>query len=76
MSATNPGTKVYSPIPPATAERPIGVPTEPLFYQDSIKSAVEYQYDLIDGQKVRSTIIVTSLVQGRIWSQEKHRDSS
>jgi hypothetical protein len=35
-------------------EKPTGVPLEPLFYQDTVKTPVDYLIDQLDGQKVRS----------------------
>lgn len=55
MSATNPGSTFVAPTPPRSVEKPIGVPLEPLFYQDAIKNPIEYNIEQLDGQKIRST---------------------
>ena len=55
MSATNPGSSTYAPNPPKSVEKPIGIPLEPLFYQDVMKNPIEYNIEQLDGQKIRST---------------------
>lgn len=54
MTSTNPGSVFFEPTPPKTVEKPIEIPLEPLFYQDTIMSPIEYDIEKLDGQKIRS----------------------
>lgn len=53
-------------------DKPINVPLEPLFYNDAVKTSVDYKIDDFEGQKSRSKKYSLSLVQRRVWREEEH----
>ena len=54
--ATPTGNINVIPPTPTTVERPTSIPLEPLFYQEEMKNPIEYNFDQLDGQKIRSKL--------------------